>query len=365
MNSIEFEVKTRVICGEGEAKRLHEYLKDNKYKSIGIVVDKNVEETSYWKEVYKSLSDLPVTTKFIYDFGEPTYQQLNEHRIKFKNNDIIIGVGGGSVIDFAKGLSFLAKNKNTAISYRGFPLNIRHPVPTIAIPTTAGTGSEVTYNAVFVDENTKQKLGINTKLNFPKLAILDPKFLEHCPESVIISSALDALTHAFESYVCTKANRITKPLSEQAINLLTWHLQSFNNFPNTLEELQIAAYLAGLALMNSGSGPAGAMSYILGPKFNVPHGLAGGVFLQHIIKHNEKNKVGIYDELEFLSPLSEIVENICDIWNVDCTSLRQFGVNKTNVDILLKGVETLQPAFNQNSVKFTINDAKNIIKGMI
>jgi alcohol dehydrogenase len=358
----EFKLKTHVVFGVEEALKLNEHLKG--YKKIGIVVDKAVEKTGYWQRIYYRMSSLPIDSILLYDFGEPTYTLLEQKREQFKNIDIIVGIGGGSVIDFAKGLSFLTTNPKHAIEYRGFPTNVNKPTPVIAIPTTAGTGSEVTYNAVFIEEKEQKKLGINTTLNFPTLAILDPLLVQSCPFSVSVSSGLDALTHAVESYGATKSNTITRALSKEALNLLIPSLDKLYGNQSDLticSNLMIGAYLAGVALMNSGSGPAGAMSYILGPKFNVPHGLAGAVFLPHIVKHNESYDFKYDNRNSFSDYLSHLFAKLY----VDCDNLSQFNINESNVDILLKGVESLQPAFNQNPVPFSIENAKEIIRGMI
>ena len=368
MNPFNFELKTKVKFGINESNRLPIYLEELKYKKIGIVLDHNFEENDQVIDLLNETVGSFDAAVYSYEFGEPTYQQLEQDRNFFKNDlDCIIGIGGGSVIDFAKGLALLLKNPNPALSYRGFPENINQPIPIIAIPTTAGTGSEVTFNAVFVDSPEHKKLGINTKLNFPVLALLDPLLVQSCPKSVMVSCGMDALTHAIESYGATKSNSITKALSIQAINILTWKLQYIKDKTDldTCADLQLGAYLAGAALMNSGSGPAGALSYILGPNFNVPHGLAGAIFLPHIIKHNEEQSLSVYSDLEFLTDLSEIVFDLCKRLDINCYDLHQFGVNDSNLNILLKGVEKLQPAFDQNPVPFTVEDAKSIIKKMI
>jgi len=364
IDNINFELTTHAKFGAGELENLKKYVIELGYKKIAFVIDKNVSKTEYWKKTYKKLSTLPISTILLYNSGEPTYQLLEDYRRMFYMNDVIIGIGGGSVIDFAKGLAFLATNKEPALEYRGFPKNCNKPLPVIAVPTTAGTGSEVTYNAVFVDEN-KKKLGINTTLNFPKLAILDPKLVQTCPKSVMISSGLDALTHAVESYGATKSTLITRALSVTAMHSLLGNLRHINSKNRTSLEvcsnLQQAAYMAGIALMNSGSGPAGAMSYILGPKFNVPHGLAGAIFLPYVVQHNE--------EKGFKYPIEDLSVKLFTLYNflnIDVSDIRKYNIKTaSDLRILAEGIETLQPAFDQNPVPFTVEDAKDIVRKMI
>lgn len=348
---MEFEVNTKLKMGHGIAKDLPKFTK--KYESPYLVIDKNVSETPYGEKIIKNFKHV-----LYYDFGEPTYNLLDEYRFDCWY-DSVIAVGGGSVIDFAKGLAFLSQNNSPAITYKGFPETYTLPLDVIAVPTTAGTGSEVTYNASFIDTSVKKKLGINVRENTPVLAILDPKLIESCPSSVIASSGMDALTHAIESYCAKQSNIITKFISTKAYQLITNGLEEMNYI-----NLQLGAYFAGIALMNSGSGPAGAMSYVLGANFNIPHGLAGALFLPHIIRHNNMNNYW-YEDLFIIRIPGNTVERICKKYNIDYTSLSQCGVDESNVNVLLDGVEELQPAFDQNPVPFAVDDAKNIINRMV
>lgn len=359
--NFKFKLLTNVCFGVGEALKLRAFIK--KFKYIGLIVDEQVKKTDYFAKIYNSVSDLSISSLFTYNYGEPTYELLEKYRDEFINNDILVAVGGGSVIDFTKGVAFLANNSEPALSYRGFPRGIEKPTPILTMPTTAGTGSEVTYNAVFIDSNRK-KLGINTVLNFPKHAILDAKLVQTCPKAVMISSGLDALTHALESFGAKKATTISRMFSENAIHLLLSNLQNIKNKYIKLEiiaNLQLGAYYAGIALMNSGSGPAGAMSYVIGPKFSIPHGLACAAFLPHIIEHNEK-KGFKYP----IKNLSSKLFTLYELLNVDCNNIRKYNVKTAHdLRILIEGVEKLQPAFDQQVIKFTVEDAKDIIRKMV
>lgn len=359
--SIDFCLHTHAKFGAGTFKNINSYLQELNCKHIGIVIDKNVLQTNYAKQI---INDINFNAQLLlYDFGEPSYDLLEQYRDFFSSVDHIVAIGGGSVIDFAKGLAVLSTNKKPALSYRGFPTNVNAPLPVVAIPTTAGTGSEVTYNAVFIDFASLKKLGINTVSNFPVLAILDPLLIQSCPKSVLISSGLDALTHAVESYGATKANPITQALSEKALNILMTNLSAITNKTSikVCSNLQLAAYMAGIALPNSGSGPAGALSYILGPQFNIPHGLAGAIFLPHIIQHNEKKG------FKYSIPhLASKVFTLCELFEIDNYNIRKYNVTKaSDIRNLVQGIEILQPAFDQNPVPFTVEDAKDIIREMI
>src|SRR6202011_2395653 len=157
-----------------------------------------------------------------------------------------------------------ATNPGEAIKYRGFPTDIAAPLPTIAVPTTAGTGSEVAFNAVFTDEREQKKLGITSLLNYPVVSILDPLCIVGAPRSVIVSSGLDALVHTLEGFTSSKATSVSRVFSREAFRRIIGHLARLADDTNSLsdaQEMQVGAAFAMLGMANSSSGIAGAMSY--------------------------------------------------------------------------------------------------------
>ena len=205
LQNIKFEINTNIISGK---ETLLKFLKNNQIKNTGIIIDKNLYKKSNYirKCLIKPKTEL--TNLFIfYDYKfEPSYQYLDQLMNLIKKNKNFkkitnwIAIGGGSVMDTAKGIAMLSNNSGKSIKYRGFPENIKSPLPVICVPSTTGTGSEVVYNASFIDEISKVKMGINVKSNFPKIAILDPKVVRESPKSVLASSACDALVHALEKF---------------------------------------------------------------------------------------------------------------------------------------------------------------------
>lgn len=383
MKDLEFNLKTKLKFGINSALRLGEYLKDFKFKKAGVIVDSAVYNLDYIKQIFKGLKKEGIDLiLFEYNFkAEPTYDFLDKAKTEFLEKekpkvDCFVGIGGGSVIDFAKGLATIVVNEGPAINYRGFPKDINVSLPVIALPTTAGTASEVTYNAVFIDEKEQKKFGINTMNNFPVLAVLDPNLIAGSPKKIIASSGMDALTHALESYVACQSNDLTKIFAKEAFKLI------FNNLPKVFEnpqdlesigKLQLGAYLAGISLMNSGSGPAGALSYTLGVHFKVPHGIAGAVFIPHTVEHNVKNGHDyseLYDLIEGIdkniekerknAAFSKQIFELCEKLEIP-KSLRSFGVNEKNIRLLFKDVEGYEKAFLQNPTPFNIDDSKKLL----
>ena len=309
-----FELLTNVISGPNSINNLSNFLEEKKYKKLGFVVDDNLyKKSSYIRNFLEKFRKMNKLEKIIYFTGnsEPTYQYLDavvNDLKKKKNNkfDCLIAIGGGSTIDFAKGIATLLKNPGSGLRYKGFPKNLNKSIPVIAIPSTAGSGSELAYNAVFINEINKIKLGINTKNNYPKLSILDPKILANSPKSVILYSGLGALIRSLDSMFNKKANKISKIFSENSFNLL------FNSLPKTLKKrndlenlskMQWGAYFSIAALLNSSSGPAGVISYYLSTNYNIPQGLGYAIAGIYFFERNH-NK-GYYE----YSRLFDLVES--------------------------------------------------------
>jgi alcohol dehydrogenase len=384
----EFNLKTKTRFGVGTALNLGTYLKELPFKRIGIIVDSNVSNQKYVIRILENIKKQNFSKVQIRKYNlnvEPDYDSLDKVKADFLEGnlpavDCFVGIGGGSAMDFAKGLATLVVNPGKAITYRGFPTDINPSLPTIAVPTTAGTASEVTYNAVFIDRQGKKKLGINTHYNFPVLAILDPKLTLSCPKSVTVSSGMDALVHTLESYIAVQANPYTRIFAKEAFRYLFNSIGKVIDDPENIElrsNILFGAYLAGISLMNSGSGVAGALSYSLGVHFNVPHGIAGAVFLPYVMEHNVKMGYD-YSELhdlidgadKSLSPseksnlFAEKLFELCKKLDVP-DNMRGFGVNENNINILLDENEHLDKAFAQNPLPFSVEDGKRLLIKMI
>lgn len=382
--AIELNIRTKTIIGAGSITKVVDYLSEHEYKSVGIIYDRGLEQNEYLMSFITSIEQKGlVSVKYKYDLPfEPDYDSLDRVRLLFKNGmnsrvDIIIAIGGGSVMDFGKGIATLITNHEPALTYRGFPKNINPSIPLIAIPSTAGTASEVTYNAVFTDNKSGKKLGINTHNNFPAVAVLDSNVTKGCPYHVALSAGLDALVHTLESFACNNHNYYTRIFAKEAFKYLFNNIESALNDPSAdmaREFMLFGAYLAGISLCNAGSGPAGALSYPMGVIFKIPHGIAGGFVLPFLIKHNvDKGYLDyavLYDQInhadtgltviEKSQRLAELFFELYErlkVWE----QLSAYQIDLENT-AFKEYVGALQPAFNQNPVEFNISDAFCILR---
>lgn len=382
--SFQFRLHTRVHFGPGVSRRLPEFLKEFGFRKLALVVDIGVTGNSTFRLVRKSLCDsFEVVHELVNKVSEPDYDYLEECRLHLwgKSFDCIVGFGGGSSLDLTKALSVLMTNPGRAIEYRGFD-RLRNPgIPVIAIPTTAGTGAEVTPNAVFTDWQEKRRLGINTSLYLPKLALLDPLLTVTCPKTVTISSGVDALMQAVESYVARQATPISRLFSMEAFRLVFHALPKVVSEPDDVKlraDMQLGAYYSGIALMNSGPGPAGALSYPLGVFYRVPHGLAHAVGQPSIVRWNVEQGCTLYADLYDLIDGADLCtdsqaksisfcQRLAELYS--CLDIPQtltpFGVRREGIPFLAEQVFLLKQAVDSNPVEISLRDVTGILEGIV
>ncbi|MBF0473751.1 MAG: iron-containing alcohol dehydrogenase [Nitrospirae bacterium] len=383
MDNFRFQLNTNLFYGIGSSRNIGKLFNDNKYEYITILIDEGVYKNSkYFDEISAIIKDNSKSLEIVVLRGseEPDYDYLDEIADKVRSIDkidVLIGIGGGSCLDVTKAAAGLRTNAGKAVNYRGFDKLINPSIPTIAIPTTAGTGSEVTINASFIDKKEMKKLGINGRFMHAAYAILDAMWTISCPYSVAVSSGMDALTHSLESYMCKQANPITRGFSIEAFRLLYKTLPALADDPDNLEKRQTllcGSYIAAIGLFNSGSGIAGGFSYPLGVYYGIPHGVGGAIFLPSVIEYNvDKGYRGydeLYDIIEYNKGLSSDEKNIRFVKAIKELSVRlkvpeyldKWGINKGNVNKVYPLLLPLQGAFDQNPVSFSADvDAPKLL----
>ena len=203
--------------------------------------------------------------------------------------DALVGVGGGSAMDTAKGVSLRSANPGPLQQYFGVELVPARGLPMILVPTTAGTGSEVTPNAIFDDPGRKLKAGIVSLKLLAETAIVDPDLTIGVPPAVTAAAGLDALTHALESYVAVKATPHTDLYALEATRLIGANLRAAvarGTDRAARYGQMLGSFFAGIAITNAGTGLCHAMAYPLGSAYHVPHGLANALLLPAVLEYN-------------------------------------------------------------------------------
>jgi alcohol dehydrogenase class IV len=205
-------------------------------------------------------------------------------------HDGLIGVGGGSAIDIAKGVAAFAGHEGSLGELFGVDQVKRKGPPLIAIPTTAGTGSEVTNVAIFSDKQAQLKKGIVSDYLLPDVALVSPLMTLTCPQSVTAASGVDALVHAIEAYLSVNASPITDAIALGAIKLIVKALPKAYANPSSLqarEDMATASLMAGMAFGNAGVGAVHALAYPLGGRFNIAHGVSNALLLPYVMEWNK------------------------------------------------------------------------------
>jgi len=261
-----------------------------------IVTDSFLRSTEGFKELEKSLNENKIEY-VIYDKtrANPTVNNVEEAFSLYKNEKCksLIAFGGGSSMDCAKAVGARAAYPKKNLSAIKGNLKIFRKIPPLfAVPTTAGTGSEVTLTAVITDSEKKYKYTMNSFPLIPKFAVLDAKVTYSLPKGLTATTGMDALTHAVEAYIGRSTSSETRRLSKDAVKLIFDNIETAYNEPQNhtaRENMLLAAYKAGIAFTKSYVGYVHAVAHSLGGQYNVPHGLANSVLLPIVLKEYGKS----------------------------------------------------------------------------
>ncbi|MBP8251073.1 MAG: iron-containing alcohol dehydrogenase [Herpetosiphon sp.] len=215
--------------------------------------------------------------------------------------DVLIALGGGSPIDTAKGMRIVITEGGNLLDYEGVNVLERPLIPMVAIPTTAGTGSEVSNFAVIKDDENHVKLSFTSPYLAPELAIIDPQMTASLPPHLAAATGMDALTHAIETYVSTENEPMSDALAIGAIEIISNYLRDATHNGKENEEARgqmlIASTMAGIAFTNGYLGAVHALAHATGGHFPVHHGLANSIFLPHVIKFNAQTQAERYSRI--------------------------------------------------------------------
>lgn len=292
MKNYTFNIPTQIEFGVGTINKVPSLVTSLGCKNIMIVTDKGVVNAGILDKVTVTL-DSENIHYIIFDEVEPDPSTDIIEKIyakaKDENIDIYLAIGGGSSIDSSKGASLLMNNPGRLQNYAGVNKVKNKGIPIIAIPTTAGTGSEVTIFAVLSDNQAQTKFTVTSPLISPDIAILDPELTLTLPPKLTASTGLDAMTHAIEAYTSTLSEPISDTLALEAMKLLYNYLPIAVNNGSEVEaraKVLQGSLLAGMAFNNAYLGLCHAIASPLGALFHVPHGTANAVMLPYVMKFN-------------------------------------------------------------------------------
>jgi alcohol dehydrogenase len=353
-------------------------------KRAVVVTDPGMMKTGLVEGIRESLSAQRIET-VLYDRAElETPARVIDECAEFAKREqcnIVIGFGGGTVLDTTKGVSLMAANEGKVLDYAGIDLVPRKGLSKIMIPTTAGSGSEVTRVFAVTDEAERTKKVVYTSYNLADVVILDPLLTLGLPPGLTSETGIDALAHAIESYVSVNATPFSDVLAIEAVRLVGKSLLPAYAKGETVEarfDMLLAATIAGLSWASGGLGGAHALSYVLESEWDLGHGKAVSIMLPHVMTYNKIGAIGKYAliaqalgervEGKTASEAADLaiaaVKGLLETMNIS-TRLSAYGISQDDLPKLVTGTMKQTRLFAPNPRTLTEQDVKDIYLGAL
>ena len=314
-------VAPEYVYGIGSRKLIAQFAKNFALSKVMLVTDDGVKNASWSDEIVKILNDTNIQT-FVYDDVSPNprdFQVMKGAKVFQENQcDSIVAIGGGSVMDCAKGIGIVVSNQKDILEFEGVDkVDVPAP-PLICIPTTAGTSADVSQFCIITDTKRHVKIAIISKMTIPDVALIDPETTLTMPEHLTVETGLDALTHAIEAFVSTAHSPMTDLNSLEAIKIIIDTLPKVYENPEDIqlrEHMMLGSLYAGLAFSNASLGAVHAMAHSLGGLKDLPHGLCNTILLDKVIDYNFDSATSRY-------------RKIADIFNINASQAGDSFVKK-------------------------------------
>lgn len=303
--NFQFLTPTKIIVEKGVSARISDYVQDYEITNLLIVTDKGIINANLLDKVYENLTEAGLKY-VVFDDVKPNPIDVDcDEAARFAKEsgvDGIIAFGGGSVMDTAKAVAVLITHGGSINDWEGAGTLIKETTPLICLPTTAGTGSEVTFGSVITDTKRKFKMTVKDVRLAPKLALLDTELTISLPPSITASTGMDALTHAIEAYTCRCASMITDGLALHAIKIIGANVaEAVQNGANleARENMLLGSLIAGIAFGNSDVASVHCISEAIGGMYDTPHGVANSIFLPYIFEFNVPANIERHAEVAY------------------------------------------------------------------
>jgi len=305
-----FQVPTKVYFGPGKITQLKDIVEaELQATRLLLVTDKGIRESGIAEKVTSLFPDIPVFDEIEQNPKHPTIDKAGNLARELRPG-LIIGLGGGSALDAAKAVALLATNPGSIEDYEGRARYKTPPLPVLAIPTTCGTASEVTWVAVITHTGRKFKMSIKGPLMFPAVALVDPDLLATLPASLVASTGMDALTHAIEAYTVKPATYITDIFARASLKYIFQSIEEayddIKGNAKAREKIMLGSMLAGFAFGNSDVGAVHCIAESVGSLFDTPHGAANAIFLPYVMEFNMPVAARRFAEISRLAGIHEV-----------------------------------------------------------
>jgi len=310
---LRFHVPTRIYFGSGIISQLKEIVEDNfKDSRLFLVTDQGILDSGIADKVLSQFQNIQVFDKVEQN---PKFNTVNRAGdiVREIKPDVVIGLGGGSALDAAKAVALLATNPGSIEDYEGKGKYRSPPLDVLAIPTTCGTGSEVTWVSVVTHTERMFKMSIKGPHMFPAVALVDPDLLVTLPPPLVASTGMDALTHAIEAYTVKPATYFTDIFAREALQLIFSSLERAYEYIKTDKEaregIMLGSTVAGLAFGNSDVGAVHCVAEAVGSIYDTPHGVTNSIFLPFVMEFNLPAAKDRYAEIARIAGIEEKDKN--------------------------------------------------------
>lgn len=376
-----FSTTGRVVSGAGCIETISDELSRLGVSSVLLVTDPGLVATGLVDRVEAILHNNSITVeRFDKVEADPPFEltekALESYRSAGANG--VIGIGGGSSLDIAKVVSVLVTNDMSVSDMFGIDLVKKPGVPLILIPTTAGTGSEVTPIVILSDHTEKLKKGVVSPYLYPSCALLDPELTIGLPPKITAATGMDALIHAIESYTSRNATPVTDMLAAEAIGHISGAIRTaFSDGTNIAarDTMLRGSRLAGMAFANAGVTAVHAFAYPIGAEFHIPHGIANTIMLAPVMEFNYVGNLQKFAEvasllgentegLTFREAAQLAVKAVTELAEDLRTPkhLSEYGVQEKDIPELAKGVMKVTRLLENNPRKLELADAEDIYR---
>lgn len=379
----DLRIPHRVLGGENALSKIVDILTENRVKRLAVFADKGIRDAGLLELPIAWAKKTGVDVMILDDLpAEPSYEEAQKlvDQCKSCGADFIMAVGGGSVMDTAKLASILMTDEYGIKELLDAPTLAKKCIKTLMIPTTAGTGSEATPNAIVAVPEKQLKVGIVNTEMIADYVILDAVMIKKLPRKIAAATGVDALAHAIECWTSNKANPFSDIFSMQALDMILNNIERACDDPDAMDaknQMQIASFYAGAAITASGTTAVHALSYPLGGKYHIAHGVSNAILLAPVMRFNEPacrerlaeayNRCIHGDETTVKGKSAAVIARLEQIVkHLDIpTSLTEFGVPKEDLEALVaSGMEVTRLLVN-NMRKVTPDDARRIYQEVL
>ncbi|SEQ15295.1 iron-containing alcohol dehydrogenase [Basfia succiniciproducens] len=375
----------KVIAGAGCVAQITDVVNSFDATNVVIITDQGVFNAGLINEPKMLLEQAGVNVHVISDTPpEPPVDKVNDiYKVAMQFNvEMVIGIGGGSAMDTAKLVAILLNNHVALRDVVDGKVKFKNRgIPTLMIPTTSGTGSEATQNSIVLVPERELKVGIVDEKMLPNCVILDPKMTTGLPKHITANTGIDALCHAIECYISKKCSPFTEMFALKSIELIAKSIRIAYEDGHNLqarENMLLGSYLGGVSIATSSTVAVHALSYPLGGKYHIPHGLSNAILLPDVMKFNldacvekfariakamDLNIAGLTEQEAAEAMIKELYALIRDL-NIKC-DLKTVGITEDILDELVDTGYSVRRLLDNNPKEMTKQDIRGIYKKIL